>query len=173
MRNENVRKFTVSSLYLAIAVILIVGASVIPGFDLTLLAVASAVGAFTIVEGGIRYGAVQYAAAAILGFLLAPDKSAAILYLIFFGIYPVVKYFAEKPKKPWVQWVIKCGFCLAVCIVALAAFSELVLGDLTLPEWFPFWGLVPAALALFLIYDYALTIAVRLYDKRVHSKETR
>ena len=39
MRNENVRKFTVSSLYLAIAVILIVGASVIPGFDLTLLAV--------------------------------------------------------------------------------------------------------------------------------------
>ena len=173
MRNENIRKFTVSSLYLAIAVILILGDSVIPGFDLTLLAVASAVGAFTVIEGGIRYGAVQYAAAAILGFLLVPDKSAAILYILFFGVYPVVKYFAEKPKKPWIQLLIKCGFCVAVTILALAAFSELVLGDLTLPEWFPFWGLVPAALALFLIYDYALTIAVKLYYRRIRSKGTK
>ena len=126
MRNENVRKFTVSSLYLAIEVVLIIGASVIPGFDLTLLAVASAVGAFTIVESGIRYGVVQYAAADILGFLLAPDKAAAVLFVIFFGLYPIVKYFAEKPKKPWVQLMIKCGFCLVVSIAALAGFSELV-----------------------------------------------
>lgn len=170
MRNENVRKFTVSSLYLAIEVVLIIGASVIPGFDLTLLAVASAVGAFTIVESGIRYGVVQYAAADILGFLLAPDKAAAVLFVIFFGLYPIVKYFAEKPKKPWVQLMIKCGFCLVVSIAALAGFSELVLGDMNLPEWFPFWGLVPAALVLFLIYDYALTIAVKLYYRRVRSK---
>ena len=81
-----------------------------------------------------------------------------------------MKYFAEKPKKPWVQLMIKCGFCLVVSIAALAGFSELVLGDMNLPEWFPFWGLVPAALVLFLIYDYALTIAVKLYYRRVRSK---
>lgn len=170
MQNKNLRKFTISSLYLALIVMLILGASVIPGFDLTLLAVASAVGAFTIIEGGVRYGAVQYAAAALLGILLVPEKSAAVLYLIFFGVYPIVKFFAEKPQKPWIQLLIKCGFCLGVTILSLAAFSELVLGDLTLPEWFPFWGLVPAVLVLFLIFDYALTIAVNLYFRRVRSK---
>ncbi len=170
MEQNNLRKFTISSLYLAIAVILIIGASVIPGLDLTLLAVASAVGAFTIIEGGIRYGVVQYAAAALLGFLLVPEKSAAVLYIIFFGIYPAVKFFAEKPQKPWIQLLIKCGFCLGVTILSLAGFSELVLGDMSLPTWFPFWGLVPAALVLFLIFDYALTIAINLYFRRVRSK---
>ena len=60
--------------------------------------------------------------------------------MIFFGLYPIVKYFAEKPKKPWVQLMIKCGFCLVVSIAALAGFSELVLGDMNLPEWFPEYG---------------------------------
>ena len=170
MGHENVRRFTISSLYLAIIVILIVAAAVVPGFDLTCLAVASAAGAFTIIEGGSRYAAIQYAAASILGFLLVPDKSAAILYVIFFGIYPLIKHFAEKIKRSWIRWVIKCGFCLCMVILSLAVFSEVVLGDLQLPQWFPFWGLVPAALVMFLIFDYALTIAIKLYDNRIHSK---
>ena len=171
MKEDNLRRFTISSLYLAISVILILGACVIPGFDLTLLAVASAVGTFTVVEAGPRYGALQYAGAAILGLLLAPEKAAAILYLIFFGIYPVVKYFAEKPPGRWVQLALKCGFCIAVTVLSLAAASEIVLGDLTLPEWFPFWGLVPAALVMFLMYDYVLTIVIQLYNKRIHPKK--
>ena len=135
-----------------------------------LLAVLLMVGTFAIIETGIKNGILFFAAASILGFIVVPNKLVMIPYIMFFGLYPTVKYFAEKLEKATAQMAVKFGYFVAVLLTAYFLLFDIFFGSLDLPEWMPVFAVIPAALILFVILDAALTAIINIYFKRVHSK---
>ncbi len=120
-----------------------------------------------VIECGRRYGILVYAATAVLALLLAPDLEAKILYVAFFGYYPVLKSAAEPLGKTG-EWVLKLGTFNAAVLLAYflltrigLSLSEFALGKLPLAAAVAvFWAM---GNVIFVLYDIALTRALSVY----------
>lgn len=123
-----------------------------------------------VIECGRRYGILVYAATAVLALLLAPDLEAKILYVAFFGYYPVLKSAAEAFRKVG-EWALKLGTFNAAVLIAYflltrlgLSLSEFALGSLPLAAAVGvFWAI---GNVVFVLYDVALTRALTLYFVR-------
>ena len=165
-------KIALGGIFLALTVVALVIASVIPGLELTFYALSSVFIGMMILETGIGGGLAVYAAAIILGLSLVPNKVALIPFIFFFGIYAVIKCIAEKPKQRTVQMIIKIVFFAAVFCVAFLLFRELFFGNIDMPDW-SFPALLIAGTAAFILYDFIFTLILELYKKRVNKKAGR
>ena len=170
MREKKTSKLALAGIYLAMTMVFLLAGSFVPAVELTLLAAATAVGAFAIIETGIKNGIIFYIAACILGFVIVPNKLVIIPYAMFFGLYPAIKYFAEKLEKPAAQLTVKFGYFIAVLLIAYFLLFDVFFGSIDLPDWMPVFVIIPAALVMFVILDAALTAIINIYFKRVHSK---
>ena len=98
-KRTDTTKLAVSALCLALTVAALVGASLIPGTEMTFYAIAGLFSGVVIMENGLKGGALVYVGALILSFILVPNKFAILPYGLFFGLYGFVKYFTEKIRK--------------------------------------------------------------------------
>ncbi len=155
---------------MALSVVCLYFASFVPGFELTLYAVSSFFVTAMVIETKPKGGVLLVVATAILGFLLIPNKLGILPYVFFFGIYPIGKYFAEKPKRAAVQIPIKIAFFLVIFVVAFLFFKELFFGNIQLPEYSP-WILLVGGVVMFLVYDYILTLFIKLYHRKIKRDE--
>ncbi|MBR6444498.1 MAG: hypothetical protein IKS63_03620, partial [Firmicutes bacterium] len=160
-------KIALGGVFLALTIVSLVIASVIPGVELTFYALSSVFIGMMILETGIGGGLAVYTATIILGLLLVPNKVALIPFIFFFGIYAVIKCFAEKPKQRSVQMIIKIVFFAAVFCIAYLFFKELFFGNIDLPGW-SFPALLIAGIAGFILYDFVFTLILEIYKKRVN-----
>ena len=60
-----------------------------------------------VVEFGQGFAALIYVAVSILSLLLLGNKEAAIMYIAFFGYYPILKSILEKHIKGFICWIVK------------------------------------------------------------------
>ena len=74
-------------------------ACVVPSGQLGVTAVAGLFPVGAVLAAGRGAGLLCWAAASILGLLLLPDKGVALMYLVFLGLYPVVKSRLEQLKS--------------------------------------------------------------------------
>ena len=103
MKNKNVYKITLGGICLALTLVFMFGASIVPGAEMTLYAVSSLFIAVMIIETGVKGGAALYAAAVLLGLLIVPNKIGILPYACVFGLYGIVKFYIEKVKNPVMQ----------------------------------------------------------------------
>jgi len=167
---EKTRKLTLSALFSAFAVVLLFIASVLPTGQLGIVAAASLFVAAAVVEAGIGAGAGVFIVSSALGMLLIPNRSAPLLFILFFGYYPALKSVIERVKGTALQWALK----LLVFNLALTVIWFFMLEILFAPI-----DSMPAPLlvylggnAIFALYDYGFTKAVWFYIYRV-SKHRR
>ena len=78
-------------------------ACVVPSGQLGVTAVAGLFPVGAVLAAGRGAGLLCWAAASILGLLLLPDKGVALMYLVFLGLYPVVKSRLEQLKSRTVE----------------------------------------------------------------------
>nr|WP_243207984.1 hypothetical protein [Pseudoflavonifractor hominis] len=150
----------------ALSLLLLYGASIAPSGRMGLVALSGLVTAAAVVSGGLHAGLLCYGAAGILGLLLVPDKGSALLYLLFFGVYPVIKSRAERLRTRLAEYGLKL-LCFNLALTIL---------------WFGFRGLflpfLPEALRMtalvylvgnpvFLVYDFGCSKAISLYVARL------
>jgi len=125
-----------------------------------------------VLELGWRWGWMAYAVTALLSPLLAADKEAALLFIAFFGYYPVLKAWIERRKSRVIEWAIKLLLFNAAMVAAYMA----AIFVFRLPVDFEIFGVsLPFVLlalgnVTFLIYDKALTGLVSLYLYRLQPK---
>ena len=86
-------------------------ASVTPTGQLGVTAVAGLFPVGAVLAAGRTAGYLCWAAASILGLLLLPDKGAALMYLCFLGLYPVVKSRLESLKSWYSSGGCSCPRC--------------------------------------------------------------
>jgi len=159
------RKLTLSALFSALAVIMLYVASVWPTGQFGLAAVASLFVAAAVVETGISGGVSVFIISSFLGMLLLPNRAAPLLFLLFFGFYPVLKSLIERMPGTALQWF----------------FKLLVFNTSLTVTWFFFrsffiqaYETVPGVLVIYLggnllfaLFDYGFTKLVWFYIERI------
>lgn len=155
---ESTRRLARLALLAALGVVFLVLASVLPTGSLALLAVAG----FAVCVARMLYswgwGVGVYAITAALGLLLYPG-TATIAYTAFFGYYPLAKSLFERPRSRVAEWAMK----LALYAVVFALYWTLLSVDSTLP-WY---ALCLMGAAAFAIYDWCLSLMVRIYIEKI------
>lgn len=165
-------KLALGGICLALTLVFLFGASVVPGAELTLYAISSLFIAVMIIESGIKGGVLLYLAAVILGLLIVPNKLAILPYGCLFGLYGMVKFYIEKVRHPAVQILMKIVFFGAVLAAALTAFREVLLGSIQLPNM-PLVLLLAGGILMMLLYDLIYTLLIRIYRERVKREKKK
>lgn len=138
--------------------------------DLTALCVTSVLTAVAVVELGGAYPYMVWGVTSVISFVILPDKSLAAGYLLFGGIYPVLKLYFEQIRSRVLEWAVKLLYGGAV-LGALYLMSRFLFGLETETGW------LAAALAagyavFFVVYDFALNAAMTMYMRRIRGKLT-
>lgn len=166
MERKETKTIALGGICLALTVVFLFGASMVPGAELTLYALSSLFTAVMVIERGPKSGILLYAAAVILGLVLIPNKLGMMPYICLFGYYGVVKFYIEKLRSPVVQVAVKLAVFAAVTAAALWLTEGLLFGSIQLPEYSA--GIIFAGAIIMLVaYDFIFTLAIRIYRERI------
>jgi len=162
---KKTRVMTLSALLAALSFVFLYFASVWPTGRFGLVAASSLFAAAAVCDAGALPGIYVYVICSVPGLLFIPDRSAALLYILFFGYYPAVKYLIERVKALLLQWVLKLlVFNLALTILWLLL-KALV---------FNVGGYAPGAPVVyagcnvvFVAFDYGYSKLIRFYSERI------
>ena len=120
------------------------------------------------VETGYSWAFTLYAAVSLLSLILTPDKEAMLMFIAFFGHYPITKALIERIKFKPLCWLLKL-VCFNACVVA--AYLVIIL-LFRMPDVLTDFGdfgkysvyiLLGLGNVLFIVYDFALTQITRAY----------
>ena len=161
--NDTTKRLARLAILTAIGVVLLLLGSVLPAGRLALVALSSLPVCVTLMMYGARWSLAVFALTAALGALIYPG-GAAIMYLAFFGYYPIAKSLFERLHSPWAEWGAKYALYLAAFLVywllakALFSFTGSEL---------PWFALLPLGAAVFWLYDRAYSGLIRFYIVKI------
>ena len=113
----------------------------------------------TVIETNIKWAVGTYVASAFPVFLWA-EKESMILYIMFFGYYPIIKALTEKLRKPVLEWIIKIAVFNVAVVAAYLIFSKAIGFSLEEFEIIGKYGVyifLGFANVVFVLYDIAVT----------------
>lgn len=118
-----------------------------------------------VIEFGYKWGFISYFASAFPVFLLAETESK-LMYVCFFGFYPIIKAITEKMNKPIFEWIIKFavfnGGVLAVYLLLSGVFG-ISLEDFGVLGKYGAYILLALGNAVFVLYDIAVSRMAMFY----------
>ena len=168
MKHSSTQYLARAAMFSALGASLLFLGSVLPTLRLVILCSAAFCVAYVRMSCPRPWGWLCYGAAGALSLLL-PDKTMGILFLAFFGYYPLLFLELERIASPALRWGLKLvGFNLAAA--ALYAAASGLLGRL-LPRFAASPVLLfAAANAGFLCFDYALRQMILYYLRHISGK---
>ena len=109
---------------------------------------------------------------------MTPDREAAIMFIAFFGYYPILKSVFEKLSSRILEWILK----FSVFNVAVVGAYYVIINFLGMPDImgeinelgkYGLWIFLGLANVTFLVYDIAITKLITLYLKWFRPKFLR
>lgn len=125
------------------------------------------------VEISIKWSFYVYFAVSLLSIFIAVDKEAAIIFVLLFGYYPILKLKIDMFKIKVVQYILKIfisslsmilSFIIAIKVLGIPVKSFEIFGINT-----P-WILLIFGNIVFLMYDYAINDIFKLYNNKFRKK---
>lgn len=153
MLAANLKKLTFSALVMGFLLICFYLQGILTTTKLSLLALMSLLIGFQVLVCGERYSLLTWVGTGILAILLAPFKISAILFIIYFGIYPILKITLEKRFSTIKVWIAK-GIYLVVLMGILFLLQKSVL-SISVALSLPF--ILVVAGIFFILFDFLLT----------------
>ena len=145
-------------------------ACVAPSGQLGLTAVGGLFPMAAAVAAGRAAGYLCWGAAGLLALILLPDKGVALLFLLFLGLYPVVKGAVESLRRLPLEWALKLIFFNLALTLCWFLFRELLWPEP--PAWLA--GGLPvvygAGNLVFIIYDIGLSRLVGMLRARLGAR---
>ena len=151
----------------ALALMLVYLSCVTPTGSWGIVAAAGLLPAAAVISVSLTAGFLCWAAAAVLAFLLAPDKFCALLFGVLFGLYPMVKSLVERLRKKPLEYVLKLAFFNVSFTVICLTMAAAVTASLPQALGSSVWILYGAANVVFLLYDYGFSKLIALYINRI------
>jgi len=159
-------KTAIGGISAALSIVLMFLTSVIPSMTYALPAAAGILLTVIVIEIDKKWAFGVFAAVGLLSILLIADKEAAVMYIMFFGYYPILKAILEEKLPKVVSWVLK----FAVFNVSMVAAFLITVYVFNIPfDEMEKYGVKAAFFLLalgnivFLLYDYALSNLIKLY----------
>ncbi len=157
------KKLTLSAMLVALGTVLMVIGGYVEVLDLTVCALVSLLVAFACVEIGTPYTWLIWLATSLATFLIPTGKALWLLYLLIFGIYPILKGYIERLTRP-LWYVLKLVFINA--ILALLSFAYEFIFELPLvpiDNKYIVVGVYAVMNIAFIAYDMFITVMIRVY----------
>lgn len=171
---ESSRRMALCALMAALSVVVLSAGSLIPmaTFACPMLAMFLLIPALD--EYGAKPALLQYAAAAILALLLAPDKELA-LFFVFLGYYPVLRPYLDRIPHLLPRSLVKCGLFTAAMLVMYLLILQLLRLQAVVEEFAAYSaaavvGLLALGNVTFLVLDRALVQMTRIYQLRLRRR---
>ncbi len=150
----------------ALSLVLMISVAVIPFLTYALPAVAGVLIVFIVVEIDKKWAFGVFSAVAILAFLLVPDKEVAMMYIAFFGYYPIIKAVLESRLPVALSWIIKVllfNLTMVAAYLVLIYVMGIEVDEITEYGMIAVPMLLGAGSITFIAYDFALTQIITLY----------
>lgn len=168
---------TFGGILAAISMILLYLTTLVPTNTLTLLTLLSFIPPLALMEKGLKTAVLVYICSSI-GSLLFVPINITLLYILFFGIYGIIKGFIERLNKTLLEIVLKLLFFNTIFLILLFLTKGILGLDLqnNLAQLLSYFTSNPLSSTsgflilclivqpIFFIYDYALTLLVGYYD---------
>ena len=151
----------------ALALVLVYLASMAPTGSWGIVAAAGLLPAAAVISVSLTAGFSCWAAAAVLAFLLVPDKLCALLFGVLFGLYPMVKSLVERLRKKPLEYALKLAFFNAAFTVIYLTMAAAVAASLPRVLGSSLWVLYGLANVVFIMYDYGFSKLIAFYIARV------
>ena len=163
--SKKTRTLTLSALLVALSIISLYIASVWPTGRFGLVAFSSLFVAAAVIEDGFAPGIYVYIISSILGMLIVPNRAAPLLYILFFGYYPIIKSLIERRGHIILQWVLKLLVFNVALTVLWLLLREIVFdfGEVLLAPTV----LYLAGNVVFALFDYGYSKVIWFYIGRV------
>ncbi len=154
------KKIALAAILSALGVVVLLIGSVITLLDLTMVAIASLLVILAVIEIGGGYPYLIWLVTGVLSLLLLPSKFPALLYLLFGGIYPILKSMFERLHYI-IAWVLKLSYFNTM--LSLLIFLSVYVFHL--PEDDLGFNIIVYAVCnvVFILYDVAASQLITLY----------
>lgn len=138
-------------------------------------AIAGAVLIVIVIEIDYKWALLVYGVISVLS-LFMMETEAKLLFICFFGFYPILKFKIDTFKAPWLRWL--CKFAVFNAAIVLAECALVFIFQVPFEEMGAF-GKWTAAVLLglgnitFVIYDIALGELITQYVRILHPRIQR
>jgi hypothetical protein len=150
-------------------------AGVIPALYLLLPGIAGILLMIISVEVNTGWAFLTYLAVGLLAMFVTFDKEAALIFILFFGHYPILRFYIQKIPLGLIRLIIKL-LIFNICIIAYFYVTVYIFGLQDILEEFDEIGKYGAYIMLgvsnivFFIYDFDLEFLHKIYLKRILPK---
>lgn len=164
-------KIALGGIIAALSVVLMM-LTAIPAMTFVLPAIAGVLLMIMVIEVSKGWAFMVFVAVSFISIFIVPDRMAAVMYILFFGYYPVLKALIESKLPRAAEWILKFAV-FDVSIVAEYFLLTFVMGVSVFDMSFwtekeiPLAAIIVVAIifvnAVFFIYDLALSKLVDMY----------
>lgn len=150
-------------------------AGIMPVFYLILPMIAGVLLMIIAEEVDIRWAWMTYISVSLLSMFITADKEAALVFIMLFGHYPILRLYLDKLKFKVIRYVFKM-LIFNICVLAYFYVTVFLFGIEQMLEDMndigKYGGAVMLALAniVFVLYDFNLGAVYVLYLKRLMPK---
>jgi len=124
-----------------------------------------------IMECGVLFGWISFAASSLLAFLLVPEKTAVIPYVLFFGVYSLVKSHIETLNRIVIELVLKFVFFNAALYILWNI--ALMFIPKNFLEILPVFVIIILLEILFFVFDWLFSLWIQFYQEKLRPKISR
>ena len=169
-KQKKIKYLTVSAMLCALSVIVLMLGSMIEVLDLSAAVIASFFCIYAVIEMSGVYPWLIWLSTTVLSFILLGPRSPILFYVCFAGYYPILKEKLEKHPNRIALPLKLLIFHVALVLMYGGArlFLPSMLDDFAF-NWL-LLGLYVASVAVFLVYDYALTKLISTYLYRLRNR---
>ncbi len=165
----NAKRISVCAMLSALSVTALYVGSMLDFLDLTVACFASCLCAFAVIELGGGAPWFIYLVTSVLSAILVPHKITAAEYILFAGIYPILKFVMERRiKNDFLLWAAKLVYMAVVLVLFYFASKLFVTGEVYTPLVL---GVTAAlGIAAFVLFDIALTRLISYYFYKLRKR---
>jgi len=152
------KKITFSAIMAAMSVAVMM-VSWFPYLTYAIPAMAGLFVMVTVIEINFKWAIGTYIASAF-PVLLWAEKESMLLYIMFFGYYPIIKALTEKLRKPVVEWILKFivfNIAIIAAYMLMTSVFGMSLDDMGEFGKYSAWILLAAGNVVFVLYDIAVS----------------
>jgi hypothetical protein len=160
--SKNVKRISLTAMLTALAVVLLYVSALLPTMRLALVVTAGLLTAVAILESGISAGIMLFAATSLLGLFVSPMRGTVLIYVLFFGYYPILKGLIEKTRRRAAEWTMKLLLFNAALTIAVYAYRTGFLTGIQIPDLAVVLFYL-AANAAFVVYDIGFSRLMIFY----------
>ena len=153
-------------------------AGILPAFYLILPMIAGVLMMIIAAEVSTKWALLTYIAVSLLSLLITADKEAALIFIMLFGHYPILRFYLQKMNFGILRFAVKL-IIFNICVLSFFYMTVYIFGIKEMLEQFEEFGKYSGVIMLamsnviFLLYDYNLGMVYIIYREHFMPKFRR